>query len=179
MFQTVLTYIAVASTFIFCIKLLILLMGSHGSHDIDSHDFDGDNAADLSFKIMSFQSVVAFLMGFSWLGKAALEDWKFSQVNALLIATLFGILIMAFYVVVMHFVNKLNSVHNPCPSECIGKTGTVYMSIPYRGIGQVEISFGGKISIVDAKGIEGENIGIGTSVTVIGVREKVLLVKEV
>lgn len=96
MFQTVLAYLAWAVTFLFCIKLLILLMWSRDSHDIDSHDFDGDNVTDLSFKSLSFQSLATFFMGFSWPGKASLEDWKFGQVTALLIVTLLGILIVAF-----------------------------------------------------------------------------------
>ena len=179
MLLTLLTGIAWGSSALFCVQLLFLLIGvdSH-SHATSVHDLHGDHSADTSFKMFSFQSAVAFLMGFGWLGMAALEDWSLDESSALIVASLFGAVIMGIYLAIMFAVNKLNSTHTPNYSECIGKTGIVYMSIPMHGPGQIEISFGGKVSILDAINIADNGIYIGSSVLVVGIREKTLVFKE-
>jgi membrane-bound ClpP family serine protease len=184
MFQTTLTYIAWISSGLFCIQLIFLLIGadSHdGAVDMDADvtDLGGDHTSDLSFKILSFQSVVAFLMGFSWIGKACLEDWHLGKTPTILIASLFGFLIAGFFIFLMHLIRKLNSVNKSSLEECVGKSANVYMSLPKKGLGQVEIFYGGKCSILDAKGLDGEEISSGSEVLVVAVKDKILIVKKI
>lgn len=176
MFQTTLTYIAWFSSALFCIKLFIMFIGTD-THSGD-HDLSGDHSADVSFKILSFQSVIAFLMGFGWLGKACVEDWHLSEGLTILIACLFGFVVMGIYVVLMRLIFKLNSVSTHSYEECIGKTGTIYMSIPQSGKGQVEVSYAGRIDILDAVGLAGAPFPINTTVQIVGAQNNTLIVKE-
>src|SRR5690606_2986536 len=55
---------ALLGTAVFAIKLLFMLVGAGGDIDIDI-DLDHGDPTD-AFKVLSIQSVAAFLMGFGW-----------------------------------------------------------------------------------------------------------------
>lgn len=174
MFLTTLTYMAYISTALFAIKLLLLLLGTD-SDSGDSSDLIHDPSSDISFKLLSLQTVVAFLMGFSWLGKACLEEWNLNKASSILLASLFGLFIAGTYILTMKLIFKLNSSKDLSYKDCLNKTGVVYMTIPKKGKGQVEVSCNGKLIVVDA--MAEEEIEISSSVKIIEILGSTLKVQ--
>lgn len=191
MLLSTLTYIAWAASAFFCIKVLLMILGleDHGNHigHFDAHsvdvldsdtDSDVDNS-DSDFKLFSLQSILAFLMGFGWSGKAFIEDFNLSTTKSLFLAILFGFVLALLITKLIQISLRLNSVYVPNISECKGKRGVVYTEVTKEG-GQVEISCGGKVMFLNAVGAELEDVlSHGTSVEVIGVSNRTLIVKKI
>lgn len=166
-----------------------MMLGHSNDHHFDfGHDtseggvLDAHDQSDHDFKILSLQSILAFLMGFGWMGKAMLEEWHLNIIASLTIALLFGITLLFFSAFLMKMVFKLNHNYTPKLDECLKSTGTVYINIPAKGeggSGQVEILFGGRMAILDAKSTPQtqEDIPSGKSVRVVDIRNNNLIVQ--
>jgi membrane protein implicated in regulation of membrane protease activity len=170
--------IAWASTVLFLVRLaMISYHGGADSHG-DFDDLASDGQADLSFHLISFQSILAFGMGFGWIGQAALVEWGLDTVPAILASSVFGFAVLILNAFVMSMMKKLNQENQPRIEACIGQTGRVYLTIPDGGSGQVEITFGGGLKILDATSESGK-ISTSQFVVVTNVRSGVLVVKTV
>lgn len=80
-------YIALFSTILFVLKLIIFNFVG-GDSEVFS-DFTTELDTDPSFNFLSVQSVIAFFMGFGWMGYAALKQLQLSQLISFLCA--FGV----------------------------------------------------------------------------------------
>ena len=79
----------------------------------------------------------------------------------------------------MRMILKLNCNPECNIRDCIGKTGLIYIGIPEKGMGQVEVCYGGKRQIVDARSSTEEEIPIESLVEIVEVKEKILIVKKI
>lgn len=138
-------WLAVVSTAFFVVKLLIFsLFGmDDGSGDLIGTDVDTE------FNFISLQSILAFLMGFGWLGYAALQ-WGFSGKISILFAFIGGIILMAISVYLMSTMKKLNSTPSYDLNTCVDKTGTSYTKFAPKSPGKIKIEFNGKLETLDA-----------------------------
>jgi hypothetical protein len=175
--ETIFTTIAWGSTVLFCFKLILLAFGNSHSSDSDL-DLDTDDSSDVDFKLFSLQSFLAFGMGFGWLGKAALFEWRWSSTASTAAGTVFGALMMVLSAFLMSQLRHLNHHYEPDLKDCIGLAGQTYLSIPEGGLGQIEISFGGSLKILDATS---NSYGISQfqPVQVIAIQNGVLVVKAI
>ena len=92
MMQQVFYNIAVFSTIFFVIKLIIFMM--FGGDTEVSADFNTEFDSDPSFNFISVQSILAFLMGFGWMGYAAIVQFAWSNLYAVISAIIVGLIFM-------------------------------------------------------------------------------------
>jgi len=165
----------VGSTF-FLFRLVLMLLGGHiGDVHFDAAHGGGDlhhGDSNDAFKLLSVQSVAAFLMGFGWGGLGGLKgaDWSFttSTVFAAGIGAgmwwLVGLLLKGLY--------DLQSSGNIALDEAIGAEGAVYANVPPRGQGrgQVRVVIENRQRIYNAIS-DGEALNSSTRVRVTGINE--------
>ncbi len=130
-------YLGIGGSVIFLVMLVMLMTGL-GGDDFDSGDFDpanvdmgGDGALSL-VSFFSIRSLVAFLTFFGWAG----YFWG-GTLGGFIIAVICGLVMMTLTTLTVYFFIKMQQSGNIEPPEFIGKTGTVYLSIPADGIGTV------------------------------------------
>ena len=170
-------YVAIFATILFVIKLAIFTIVGGGTEV--SGDFNTEFDTDTSFSFLSFQSVLAFLMGFGWMGYAGLKQLGWSQLNSLLAALGVGILFMLVSAALMFSVRKLEKNVKKDKTTAIGKTGKAYTSFDANGNGKVEIEIAGQLSVVDAYNMTDAPINSFDMVEVVGVKDNLLQVVKV
>lgn len=148
-------YIAVFSTLVFAIKTLIFAV-TGGDSEVFA-DFNTEFETETSFDFFSIQSILAFFMGFGWVGLAALKQWGFSIKLTFLAAIAFGLCLMFLSAYLMYLVKKLNKKIVTNYSECIGKIAKTYTAFSSKGNGQIEININNKLSIENAINISDES----------------------
>ncbi|HWB20981.1 MAG TPA: hypothetical protein VG711_11820 [Phycisphaerales bacterium] len=157
---------AVLGTLFFLLRMLLMLIGGagielgghlgdlHTDLHTDLHASDVHHADDPgdAFKILSFQSIAAFLMGFGWGGLAAIIgphwDWPVSFVCALACGIgMVWILALLFQVLI-----EMQSSGNVNLKDAVGSEAHVYVSIPSagEGRGQVRVVLNNTQRIVNA-----------------------------
>ena len=136
----------------------------------------GDLGADASFKALTFQGLMAFLMFF---GLAALYTLKSTETSTLAIGIggIAGFASMWGTGKLFQLFITLQSDGTVEISESIGATGTVYLRIPHDGAGQVQVNFGGSLRTMNAKSHDDAEIGNGEFIEVVDTMGDVLIVK--
>ncbi|MCR5261210.1 MAG: hypothetical protein K6C94_05175 [Candidatus Gastranaerophilales bacterium] len=142
-------YIAIFSTVAFILKFIIFSMTVGDGSEVSS-DFDSVSDTDTSFHFFSIQSVLAFLMGFGWVGLAALSQWHTEISHAVIISVIVGFVFMFSSAYLMLKVRCLNQVVTPEYDKCVGKIGKAYTTIHPNTDGQIEIEINGRLSVISA-----------------------------
>ena len=176
-FLQVYYYIAVFATILFVIKLAIFTIVGGGAEV--SGDFNAEFDSDTSFSFLSFQSVLAFLMGFGWMGYAGLKQLGLSQINALLSAIGVGILFMAVSAALMFSVRKLEKNVKKDKATALGKIGKAYTNFEPKGNGQIEININEQLAVVEAVNATEEKIKAFDNVKVVKVENEIMYINKV
>lgn len=204
--EQVLYCIAIPSTLILLIQTILMLIGigNGGGGDINPSDTSGldmpdsiDGAdldaggADLSdsgniapanmadFRLLSVQSVIAFLCIFGWSGIAALSCgmpvW-----GAILLALALGLAAMFLVAKIIQWSSKLAQNGTFDMKNLLGEIGSVYVPIPPKGqgSGKINISCGERFMEFDAVSDESDFIKTGTPVRVVDIISGSVLVVE-
>lgn len=195
---TILWYFAITVTIIFIIKLLLTIFAfdsgdfSVDTPDIDmdtSVDFDGDmdgdmhfdsditsdTSSDTSFVLFTLDSILAFLMVFSWTVLMCINQFELSVAVSVISGIVLGFLVLVGYSFILSKIKKLETgqVRDVYPE--IGQKGTMYLSST-DGKGQAKFSVDGKYIIYTIH-TKGEVIPTGKNVVVVS-RDKALLIVE-
>lgn len=134
---------ALAGTTVFVLRLILMLLGFVG-HDIapdfhagagDAHHGDSSDA----FKLLSIQSISAFLMGFGWGGLGAFVGSDMGPVRSTLVGLAVGIGMMWLLAKLLRSMNRLESTGNISIDAAVGLEGAVYLSIPAKGGGKGQV----------------------------------------
>lgn len=141
-------YIAVFSTLVFVIKTLIFSF-TGGDAEVFT-DFTTEFEAETSFDFLSIQSILAFFMGFGWVGLAGLKQWHLSLVLTTVAAVGFGLVLMFLTAYLMFLIKKLNHKVVKNYSACIGTTAKAYTAFQPKNEGQIEITVNGKLTVEKA-----------------------------
>ncbi len=162
--QQALFLIAVFSTTIFVIQLLVTLSGIGG----DEFDVEASDGSSFDFgDVFSIRNGVSFLMGFSWGGLMA-YDWGLSH-EAMVVTV--GFLVGSFFVMVnialFLALSRLRHSGNLQIENAIGADGTVSLTIPENrsGVGKVMINIQGRLKELHAI-TDGEALAKNTSIIV-------------
>jgi len=148
--------------------------GSTADGSADAHHLD--SAA--SFKIFTMQSILAFFMGFGWLGLACRLEWGLGYFLSGSFACLFGTSLLLFTAFLMSQVYKLNAVRTRNLYQTLGDGGKVYLTIPENGKGKVQAVVDGSMKILDAVSKSGR-IEQFKEVEIVGVEDQsTLIVRE-
>lgn len=191
---TILWYFAITVTIIFIIKLLLTIFafdsGDFGvdAPDIDmdtSVDFDGDmqidsdvttdTSSDASFVLFTLDSILAFLMVFSWTVLMCINQFELSVAVSVISGIILGFLVLVAYSFILSKIKKLETGQVKDVYPEIGQQGTMYLSST-DGKGQAKFSVDGKYIIYTIH-TKGEVIPTGKNVIVVS-RDKALLIVE-
>ena len=136
----------------------------------------GDLGADASFKALTFQGLMAFLMFFGLAGLYTLKSTETSTL-AIGIGGIAGFASMYGTGKLFQLFITLQSDGTVEISEAVGATGSVYLRIPHDGAGQVQVNFGGSLRTMNAKSHDDAEIGNGEFIEVVDTLGDVLIVK--
>ena len=182
---------AAVSTLLFIGSFLLLLLGAdHGHTDATAGVDLGDGSAlhgsadphhldsAASFKIFTMQSILAFFMGFGWLGLACRIEWNLGYLPSAIVAFLFGVALLFFTAYLMSQVYRLNVVPQRNLYRTLGENAKVYLTIPAEGKGKVQAVVDGSLRTMDAVSKSGR-IEQFKEVEIVGVAdESTLIVRE-
>ena len=170
-------YIALFATILFIIKMSVFML--FGGDTEVSADFNTETDTDTSFSFLSFQSVLAFFMGFGWMGYAALKQCNLSQLTALLSALGVGLLFMFGSAWLMLWARKLEKTVKKDKNTAVGKIGKAYTNFAPKSQGQVEIEINGQLTVAQAVNNTEEPINAFDAVKVIKVEKELLYIVKV
>ena len=182
--EFVLWCLAIGGTALFLIKILLLFMGADhggdadggfgdmGGHDIGGHDVGDVDHGDAhhgdsttAFNLLSIQSLATLAMGTGWMGLAAMRSLHLGDAAAVLLGLAFGIAMVFMMGKLLLKARQLESSGTLDVQEALGQTGSVYLSIPEGGKGQVQIVVQGRLVTLDARS-PGAAIPTGTKILV-------------
>ena len=169
--------VAIFSTILFLIKLILFTFFG-GDTEVNA-DFNSEFDTDTSFNFISVQSLLAFLMGFGWMGYTAAGQLGWNSLNSILIALGVGLVFMFLSAYLMFLVKKLEKNVKKDKATAIGKIGKAYTNFDAQGNGRVEIEISGQLTVVDAHNTTDTPIHSFDNVEVVGVKDNVLEVVKV
>jgi len=142
---------ALVGTVFFLLRLLVALFFGGDGGDLDG-DLSDVGHADSAFSMFSLLSILAFFMGAGWMGLTCRIDWELNSMVSAMAATGFGLALMIMASALMAFARSLNQVVEYDLGTAVGKTASVYMSIPERGEGrgQIKVTVSGRLKMMDA-----------------------------
>lgn len=177
---TVIEVIYWASTIIggtlFILRLGMMLLGGGLNDDaldsaLDGGDMDvtGDHAdADVSFKLLSVQGLTSFFMMFGLVGLALLRAGLHVLITIVGGAAA-GLVTVAVTGLIFSQMKRLQTEGTIRIQSTVGSEGTVYLTIPKNGTGQVQIIAQGSLKIFDAVSSNKSQIATGQKIRVTGV----------
>ena len=136
----------------------------------------GDLGADASFKALTFQGLMAFLMFFGLAGLYTLKSTETSTL-AIGIGGIAGFASMYGTGKLFQLFITLQSDGTVEIAEAVGATCSGYLRIPHDGAGQVQVNFGGSLRTMNAKSHDDAEIGNGEFIEVVDTMGDVLIVK--
>ena len=173
--------VALPSTLIFLIQLIMLLVGGdHDADDVDldhDGDFEGDHGA--GFDVFSIKSVVSFLMFFGWGGLAAMQKGVVIWWGIVGISSIAGLVMMFFTAWIFFLLLKLQSSGTMEITNAIGQSGEVYLTIPAKkaGNGKVQLVVQGALRTINAVTEDTDDIKTGSLIEVVSIENEILVVK--
>lgn len=161
---------AIVGTVFFALRLILLSVG-HGMEVTTDLDIDpGHSDPTEGFKVLSVQSIAAFMMGFGWAGLGALKGTGLTVGVSLGVATFGGVGMVWLAALLLKGVYDLERSGNINLNSAVGSEAQVYAQIPAggSGYGQVRLTINGRQRYVKAAS-EGGEIGTGARVRVVGI----------
>jgi membrane protein implicated in regulation of membrane protease activity len=143
----------------------------HGAADAHHvHAADGAHGSTWLFGILSFRTVVAAIAFFGLGGLAAMSA-ELSFVPTLLIALASGSVAMLAVHQLMRALFRLSDDGTVRIERAVGKSGTVYLSIPgsRQGTGKIHLKLQHRLLEYQAVTSAGEKLPVGATVVVVGV----------
>lgn len=148
--------------------------------DIDLSNHDISNPSDIAdFRLLSVQSVIAFLCIFGWSGITAIANGM-PEWAALILAAVLGFAAMLLVAKIIQWSSKLAQNGTFNMKNLLGESGTVYIPIPPKGkgSGKINISCGERFMEFDAICEESETLATGAPVRVVDIISGSVLVVE-
>jgi len=134
---------------------------------------------DISFQLLSMQGLTAFFMMFGLVGLALYKASLFVPLTVVG-AVLGGLFTVWVIGILFSQMARLQSDGTIEIGNAVGQTGSVYLGIPAKGTGQVQVTIQGALKIVDAITADGQKIRTGENVKVSGIRDaKTLIVEKI
>ncbi|HSL42548.1 MAG TPA: hypothetical protein VK897_03890 [Anaerolineales bacterium] len=161
---------------LFILRLIMLFVGGDvGDHSADSaFDAAGDMAsgdhvdADISFKLLSVQGLTSFFMMFGLVGLALLKA-NLPVLVTVAGGMVAGLVTVAITGLIFTQMKRLQTEGTINIQNTIGTQGSVYLTIPKNGTGQVQIIAQGSLKIFDAVSNSKSVIATGEKIYVVGV----------
>ena len=167
-------YIAIFSTILFVLKTIVFAI-TGGDTEVVT-DFTSGFELETSFDFLSIQSILAFFMGFGWIALAGLIQWHLRLRYSMLIAVVFGTVLMLGSAYLMFLVKKLNKNVVKDYSACVGTIAKAYTEFKPSAGGQIEVNVNCKLSIENAVNQTQEVIEAFASVKITDYKDNVFYI---
>lgn len=119
--------------------------------DVDSTDIDNaQKDTGFTFGWLSFKNLINFLLIFSLTGLISVEK-GLSHSLAIILSILSGVIFIFIMGFLFSMMKKLSQNSTPEMKDLVGEIGTVYLKIPINGTGQVKLTHGSALKIMDAR----------------------------
>lgn len=119
--------------------------------DLDSTDIDNaQKDTGFTFGWLSFKNLINFLLIFSLTGLISVEK-GLSHSLAIILSILSGVIFIFIMGFLFSMMKKLSQNNTPEMKNLVGEIGTVYLKIPIDGTGQVKLTHGSALKIMDAR----------------------------
>ena len=170
-------YVALFATTFYIVKMLMFaLFGG----DVEVHsDFNTSFESETSFDFISIQSVLAFLMGFGWMGLTCMKVWGVRTILSAVIAIAFGLVLMFVSAYLMYCVKKLNKSVKKDMTLAEGCVAKAYTNFEPKGQGQIEITVNKQLSVEEAVNTTDEHIKAFEEVKVVKYENNKLYIEKV
>lgn len=142
---------------IFYILKICLFIFTGGDAEVHT-DFVSLTDTDVSFDFISIQSILAFLMGFGWVGLACFAQFKLSALISFVAAFVFGLIFMFLSAYLMFLIKKLDKRVKINLEDFVGTVGRAYTAFKPQSEGQIEITINDQLSVVEACNMTDEEI---------------------
>lgn len=171
--------IAIVTSFLLLLQLLLTLFGLDADADADFDIADAADAHDSGISVFSVRSVTAFFTGFGWGGVVALRE-GLGVISATAVAVVAGGVLMTAVVALMRFLYGMRYSGTLNYRNAVGAVGNVYLPIPpaMDGPGQVEVMVQGRLMVVQAFTRAGERIPNHARVRVVDTLDQQTLLVE-
>jgi len=134
-----------------------------------AHDVDASGTADLSFTLLSFQGISAFLTMFGLVGLALRREGMLLPVWAIFGGMAAGLVTTWLVAQIFKWFNSFQSNGTVDLKTATGKTGRVYLTIGGAGtVGKVEVAISGRLQVMNAISEDEIPLPTGTTVVVVG-----------
>lgn len=170
-------YIAIFATVLFVIKMAIFAIVGHDSEVVS--DFNTEIDMDTSFNFFSTQSIIAFFMGFGWMGYGGLQQLGFTHYKTLLFAIGVGLVFMFVSALLMYWAKRLEQIITKDKTTAVQKVGKAYTNFEPKGMGQIEIEISGQLSVVEASNLSDVSINAFEQIRVVKVENDLLYIEKV
>ena len=169
-------YLAIFATIVFVIKLIMFTI--FGGDSEVAADFNSEIDTDVSFNFISIQSVLAFFMGFGWMGYGALQQFELTQLVSFVVAFIVGFIFMFVTAYLMFMVKKLEKNVKKDKTTALDKVGKAYTAFEPRSKGQIEIDINGQLTIAEAINATEEHINSFEVIKVVKVLDDILYIEK-
>ena len=170
---------ALVGGILFVLYFFLLMIGGIATDVFDGlFGIDVDMGADASFKALTFQGIMAFMMFFGLAGLYVLKSDGGPSMSVLAGAVAGGISMYSTGKLFELFVT-LQQDGTTDLSEAIGSKGQTYLRISNNGVGQVTVDVNGAQRTYNAKSEDDAEIGTGDFIEVVDVIGEVLVVKRI
>ena len=175
--QKVLFWIALPTTIILVLQTFSIFLGVFDFDINTDHSSIGEHGNENEgYQIWSFKNLVVFLSLFSL---TALTTYhKLSPFLCGFLSIFVASLFVAFNVLIMKLMTKLQADATIKLDSYIGQTAVVYLGIPENGIGQIEISTAAAILHQRAKTLDGSPIGRYDIVKINNIENSIYIVEK-
>tara|TARA_B100000287_G_scaffold435021_1_gene501460 strand:- start:5085 stop:5684 length:600 start_codon:yes stop_codon:yes gene_type:complete len=171
---------ALVGGILFVLYFALLMVGGIATDVFDGlFGIDVDMGADASFKALTFQGIMAFMMFFGLGGLYVLKVDSDATSIAVLVGGVCGGASMYGTGKLFELFVDLQQDGTTELSDAIGCTGQTYLRIPGDGVGQVSVEVNGALRTYNAKSEGDAEIGTGDFIEVVDIMGEVLVVKRV
>ena len=170
---------ALVGGILFVLYFFLLMIGGIATDIFDGlFGIDVDMGADASFKALTFQGIMAFLMFFGLAGLYVTKSGG-GPSPAILAGAIAGGASMYFTGKLFELYVNLQQDGTVELSEAIGAKGQVYLRISDEGVGQVTVEVNEAQRTFNAKSEDGAGIATGDFIEVVDTIGEVLVVKRI
>ena len=170
---------ALVGGILFVLYFFLLMIGGIATDVFDGlFGIDVDMGADASFKALTFQGIMAFLMFFGLAGLYVTKSGG-GPSPAILAGAIAGGASMYFTGKLFELFVNLQQDGTVELSEAIGSKGQVYLRISDEGVGQVTVEVNEAQRTFNAKSEDGTGIATGDFIEVVDTIGEVLVVKRI
>ena len=151
LFEKVMWCIAIPSSIVFIIQMIMTFVGADSSSDFDSVDGGDISDGGMPFHFFTFRNLINFLLGFSWTG-ISFYNTIHNRFLLVLLSAFVGLVLVAIVLLLFVWLSRMVQSGNIYIDQAVGKTATVYIPISGKRAraGKVQVSVNGAVREYDA-----------------------------